>query len=445
MPAKCAATLSDARRIMASPDASSLIGVLLDLHLPDGDGFELLKELHANRPDAAVIVMTANGSINIAVQAMREGADDFLVKPFPQARLATTIQLARDRRRLIKLVRTVSPGLSDDRFEGFVGSDLSMQAVYRMVEQAARSKATVFITGESGTGKEVCAEAIHRRSDRRDNPFVAVNCAAIPRDLIESELFGHVKGAFTGATTDREGVATLAHRGTLFLDEICEMELPMQAKLLRFLQTGAVQRVGSDKTNAIDVRIVCATNRDPMVEVAAGRFREDLYYRLYVIPMNLPPLRERSGDVMKLAMHFLAEFVKEEDKAFSSYDAEAERLLVAYPWPGNIRELQNVIRNVVVLNDGEVVTAEMLPPRLRAAAVPAIRTEAPVQNGQGVGKPIARALTRENIRPIEAVEREHIEAAVAACGGNMTDAAHYLGISVKTIYRKRQAQAATAR
>jgi two-component system repressor protein LuxO len=444
-PVRGAGSLAEAHAILAGPVPP--LAVLLDLRLPDGDGLTLLRELRAGPTDPAVIVMTAHGSIDNAVDAMRDGADDFLVKPFAAARLQTTTRLAIDRRRLVRLVRTVSPGLSDDRYEGFIGADLSMQAVYRMIEQAARSRATVFITGESGTGKELCAEAIHRRSDRRTRRFVALNCGAIPKDLMESEIFGHVKGAFTGATSDREGAAARADGGTLFLDEIGELPPALQVKLLRFLQTGQIQRVGSDRMTTVDVRIVCATNRDPMVEVQAGRFREDLYYRLYVIPLHLPPLRERGDDVLRLTRHFLVQFSEEEQRGFTGLTPEAEATLAGYPWPGNVRELQNVVRNIVVLNDGELVTPEMIPATIRNAAsgrraepgfAPfwlAPDAAEPVGGEQGTAELPASA---DAIRPLADCEREIIEAAIRACGGNMTEAAKRLGISSKTIYRKRQ-------
>jgi DNA-binding NtrC family response regulator len=427
-PVRGAASLGAARAALAGPEPA--VAVLLDLGLPDGDGMELLRELRHGPTDPAVIVMTAHGSVDAAVDAMRDGADDFLVKPCPAARLQTTTRLAIDRRRLVRLVRTVSPGLSDDRFESFIGADLSMQAVYRMIEQAARSKATVFITGESGTGKELCAEAIHRRSDRRSRRFVALNCGAIPKDLMESEIFGHLKGAFTGATADREGAAARADGGTLFLDEIGELALPLQVKLLRFLQTGAIQRVGSDRTATVDVRILCATNRDPLAEVAAGRFREDLYYRLYVVPIHLPALRERGDDVLKIARHFLMQFSAEEGRRFVGFTPDAEARLAAYAWPGNVRELQNAIRNIVVLHNGDRVAADMIPLPIKGAAEtrrPALPRRPELQPAAGPG----------DIRPLAEHEREIIEAAIDACAGNMTEAAKRLGISTKTIYRKR--------
>jgi two-component system repressor protein LuxO len=244
-----------------------------------------------------------------------------------------------------------------------------MRAVYDIIRSVAPSKASVFITGESGTGKELAAEALHKASPRAGKPFIALNCGAIPRDLLESEVFGHVKGAFTGATSDRVGAAKLADGGTLFLDEIGEMPLEMQVKLLRFVQTGTFGAVGSSRLERVDVRFVCATNRDPMLEVQAGRFREDLYYRLYVVPVQLPPLRERGDDVLLVARHFLTQFSREERRRFTGFAPEAERMLMAFSWPGNVRQLQNVVRNIVVLHDGPLVTAAMIPPPVNRAVL----------------------------------------------------------------------------
>jgi len=419
--------VADLKSARAAMRAGCPSAILLDLRLPDGDGIEFLKELRGSGNPVPVIVMTAHGSINTAIDAMKAGADDFIIKPFAPERMITTLSNCIERRRLERIVEVMSPNRGGDSFEGFVGADLAMQALYRMIDQAARSKATVFITGESGTGKEVCAEAVHRRGDRARGPFVALNCGAIPKDLIESEIFGHIKGAFTGATADREGAASRADGGTLFLDEICEMDLGLQTKLLRFLQTGVVQKVGSDKASKTDIRIVCATNRDPLAEVEAGRFREDLYYRLHVVPLHLPPLRERGEDVLLIARRFLEIFGAEEKRRFTGLDPEVEAIFLAYRWPGNVRQLQNVIRNVVVLHDGATVTRAMLPAPLNDM------TPRPVRRQQGLPDD-----PRGVIRPLDQVEREAIEAAIGACAGNMTEAAQRLGISVKTIYRKRQ-------
>jgi two-component system repressor protein LuxO len=325
---------------------------------------------------------------------------------------------------------------------GFIGASLPMQAVYRVIESAAASKATVFITGESGTGKEVCAESIHKASPRRDRPFVALNCSAIPKDLIESELFGHVKGAFTGAVAERIGATQQAHGGTLFLDEIGEMDVNLQAKLLRFLQTGTVQRVGANKTDQVDARIVCATNRDPLAEVAAGRFREDLYYRLHVIPIHLPALRERAEDALLIASHFLDLYAREEGKRFGGFDPEAERLIRDYAWPGNVRQLQNVIRNAVVLHDGDSLGADMLRPALRT---PIDHAAPPRPRAEPASKPLPQttstAEAAQRIRPLARVEQEAIEEAITLCGGNIPRAAALLEVSPSTLYRKRQAWA----
>ncbi len=428
---RLAATLVEARRILVD---ELPIAALIDLRLPDGDGIALIADLKARDPDIAVVVMTAHGSINTAIEAMRAGALDFLVKPFSEERLRTTLRNCLEQRRLARLVRIMSPSLGSEQFEGFVGQDASMQAVYRVIDQAASSRASVFIQGESGTGKEVCADAIHRRSKRRERPFVALNCGAIPHELIESEVFGHVKGAFTGATSDREGAASRADGGTLFLDEICELDLSLQTKLLRFLQTGDVQKVGSDRSLKVDVRILCATNRDPLAMVEAGQFRSDLYYRLHVIPLLVPPLRDRGEDAVLIARHFLTQYAAEESKNFKGFSNEAEEAILRYPWPGNVRELQNVMRQVAVLQSGEIATLDMLPAEMRRAR----RTASPAIAGPSE---LGLAAAKAAIRPLELVEHEAIEQAVRACSGNMTEAAGLLGISVKTIYRKHAREA----
>jgi DNA-binding NtrC family response regulator len=385
-----------------------------------------------------VIVMTDHGSLNLAVEAMRRGASDFLVRPFGPDRLITAVQaawaLAADDQ-----PRSLDPGLAGSAppapnnrtimaaarpvtpdFGGFIGLSPVMQDLYEKIEQVAHSNAPVFITGESGTGKEVCAEAIHRHSRRGDKPFVPLNCAAIPRDLIESELFGHVKGAFTGAIADRDGAAMLADGGTLFLDEIAEMPVDMQTKLLRFLQNQTFMKVGGSKLEKADVRIICATNRDPLAETRVGRFREDLYYRLHVLPLHMPPLRDRGEDVIDIAEVLVRRYNEEEGKRFHGISDDAAMILRSYAWPGNIRQLQNVIRNIIVMHDGDMVLRRMLPGALQQNARSAEQSSA--------ARPI---------RPLAEVERETIESAIAACGGNIPRAAVMLGISPSTIYRKK--------
>ncbi|QWL57035.1 sigma-54-dependent Fis family transcriptional regulator [Aeromonas jandaei] len=408
--------------------------VLLDLELPDMSGMEILQQITEQQLPCAVVVITAHGSVDVAVEAMRLGAFDFLTKPFDSKRLCATARNALKHQQLSSLVAHYRENFERQSFFGFIGASMAMQAVYRIIESAAPSKATVFITGESGTGKEVCAEAIHQCSPRREQPFIALNCAAIPHDLMESEIFGHVKGSFTGAQGDRKGAASLADGGTLFLDEICEMDLDLQSKLLRFIQTGTLQRVGSGKLETVDVRFICATNRDPLLEVKAGRFREDLYYRLHVIPLYLPPLRERGEDILLLARSLLQNYAKEENKRFRDFDAAAARVLLDYPWPGNVRELQNVVRNIVVLNDKELVSPDILPPPLNGVRALAVATTAAQQPAATAATPAVGG----PIRPLWLVEKEVIEQAIASCDGNIPKAAALLEISPSTIYRKKQ-------
>jgi two-component system, repressor protein LuxO len=320
-----------------------------------------------------------------------------------------------------------------------------MQSVYRVIDSAAQSKASVFITGESGTGKEVCAEAIHRASSRASGPFIAINCSAIPKDLIESEVFGHVKGAFTGATANRKGAAQLADGGTLFLDEIGEMDINLQSKLLRFLQNRQVQPVGGSSAVDVDVRVICATNRDPLDEIAQGRFREDLFYRLHVLPIHLPSLQERDEDILEIGQHFLAKYSAEEGKAFTSFAPDVEARFLGFDWPGNVRQLQNVIRNIVVLHNSEFVDLTMLPAPLDTDKPTSsqIRTPASIVT-PSVSTPASDTAqsrphggSRESIRKMADIEQEAIENALEVCEGSVPEAAHYLGISAATIYRKK--------
>lgn len=424
-------------------------GIILDLHLPDMDGLEILKVVHEQAIPISVVVITANGSINTAVEAMRHGAADFVLKPFNADRLVFTLRHALERRQLEQIVETFKEDLDRREYCGFIGSSLAMQAVYRIIGRAAASKATVFITGDSGTGKEVAAEAIHCQSPRKDKPFIVLNCGAIPKDLIESEIFGHVKGAFTGAVAARDGVAALAGGGTLFLDEICEMDLELQVKLLRFLQTGSFQKVGSAETEKVDVRVVAATNRNPWEEVEAGQFREDLYYRLHVIPVHMPPLADRDDDVIEIVEHFLHQFAVEEGKGFKSFSPEAIALMSEYDWPGNVRQVQNVVRNIVVLNDGNVVEIDMFPEPLKSwfggIQAPAELRHAPISPQlvpEGVNEMENQAVADAaqasgfRIRPMWQIEREKIEEAIQACDGNVPRAAAFLELSPSTLYRR---------
>jgi DNA-binding NtrC family response regulator len=433
----CAFSLAEAR---AHLEAVRPHVVLLDLQLPDGDGLELLQKLRSDAPGSRVIVITANGSINRAVQAMRAGAFDFLVKPFDEARLLSAVQNAiasapHPSEEEEAATPEVAPG-----FHGFIGRSAAMDEIYRMVRAIGRSTATVFITGESGTGKEVCARAIHAVSTRAKRAFVPLNCAAIPRDLLESEVFGHLKGAFTGALSDKPGAAAAADGGTLFLDEICEMDLSLQTKLLRFLQTSTIQPVGAARPIPVDVRIVCATNRDPAEEVRRGRFREDLYYRLHVVPIHMPPLRARPEDVMDIAQASLLAFAAEEGKSFTGFDREAAAVLVSRSWPGNVRQLLNVIRNTVVLHDGPLVTAAMFPGEITLDPGPGIGQVAPLPAPRG----LPGSSTRDRVALLVGtamadVERELIEATIEHCDGSIPRAAKVLALSPSTIYRKLEA------
>ena len=414
--------------------------VVLDVNLPDMNGVDILREIKRRELPTEVVIITSNGSINLAVDAMREGAFDFVVKPCTADRLRVTVRNALERRRLSNAVQTLTEEFGRDTFCGFIGGSLAMQPVYRIIQSAAASKATVFVTGESGTGKEVCAEALHRLSKRRHAPFVPINCAAIPHDLLESELFGHVKGAFTGATADRNGAALQAEGGTLFLDEIGEMEPAFQAKMLRFLQTGKVQRIGDERAQDVDVRIVCATNRDPKAEVAAGRFREDLFYRLYVIPIELPPLRDREDDVLLLARAFLDRYSTDDGKQFNAIEPEAEEALLRYSWPGNIRELQNVMRKIVVLNAGPVVEASMMPAELRAGAAVMKTTTATTIPAKAAA---TNGGSEQSIQPLDYVIDSTIQAAIAHFQGSIPKAAAALKVSPSTIYRRLQSRTAS--
>ncbi|MDN3612910.1 sigma-54 dependent transcriptional regulator [Vibrio kagoshimensis] len=477
--------------------------VILDLKLPDMPGEEVLDWISESEIPTAVIIATAHGSVDIAVSLIQRGAEDFLEKPIQADRLKTSVALHLKRAKLEHLVDDIQTKFDRQKFHNFIGSCLPMQAVYKTIDAVAPTTASVFINGESGTGKEVCAEAIHQESQRRDKPFVAINCGAIPRDLMESEIFGHVKGAFTGATTDRKGAAMQAHGGTLFLDELCEMELEMQKKLLRFLQTGTFTPLGGSRELKVDVRIICATNRDPLVEVEEGRFREDLYYRVHVVPIEMPPLRDRGSDIVTLASHFLKLYAKQDKKKFKSIDKETQSILKRYPWPGNVRQLQNVIRNIVVLNNESSVSKDMIPPPINSVktsstpkSISAINSEvksvaqaipdepiqahsslltesspqadgslqtdsfsqtnsseqsfsgsnvtttgAPQHSEDSVTKTVSNILMTPNgqIRPMWKIEREAIQNAISHCDGNVLNAAVLLELSPSTVYRKKQA------
>jgi two-component system repressor protein LuxO len=434
--------------------------VLLDLLLPDGDGIQLLDRILARAPETCVVVMTAHGSIDRAVAAMRAGAHDFLLKPFEEQRFLSAMRAAADEaaRRAAGAAAPIrrSRGAAAEPADptGFIGTSEAMAQVHRTIGAVARSMATVFITGESGTGKELAALAVHARSSRAQGPFIALNCGAIPPDLLESEVFGHMKGSFTGAISDKPGAAAAADGGTLFLDEICEMAPALQTKLLRFLQTSTVQPVGAVRPRKVNVRIICATNRDPVEAVRRGQFREDLFYRLYVVPIHMPPLRERGHDAVEIAAAALERFAAEEGRRFEGLAPETEAFLMAQDWPGNVRQLLNVIRNTVVLNEGGVITPAMLPLPLQSLADPLradplradpfradpLRPDAPVH---GLPRPALPEWTASQPalagKTLAEIERAAIDAALARHGGSVSRAARELDISPSTLYRKLEA------
>ena len=417
--------------------------VLLDIELPDGSGMDFLADIRNLPAPPRVIVMTAHGNSDMAVEAMRQGAFDFLTKPFDAARLRVTLANAASRLQLDRRISELAT-LERDHFGKFIGKSLAMQSVYKTIDLLAASDATGFIVGESGTGKELAVEAIHQRGPRRDKPFIAINCGAIPGELIESELFGHVKGAFTGADKQREGAAGIADGGTLFLDEICEMDLELQKKLLRFVQTGTFCKVGSNRLEKVDVRFLCATNRDPLVEVREGRFREDLYYRLHVVPVRMPPLRERNDDVLMIARHFLTQFSAKEGRAFEGFSTEAEEAIRRYPWPGNVRQLQNVVHQVVVLNDAPLVERHMLPDPVTSGHIDTGVENAGIANEPRSTRPAfdsplaPHVARRQRVEPLWLTEKSAIEAAIEACDGNINRAAGLLEVAPSTVYRKLQ-------
>ena len=426
--------IADAERL---PQLEARSGDIVVLGI-EGAGEACLEAIRQAADFGPVVVASATGSLAFAVAAMRAGAADFLVKPVGADALAAAIRRAVETGSRSKAVtRAADPA----PFGPFVGVSEAMRGVFETISRIAPSRAPVFVTGESGTGKELTAEAIHARSGRA-GAFVAINCAAIPRELMESEIFGHARGAFTGAHDDRPGAAELADGGTLFLDEICEMAPDLQTKLLRFIQTGTVRRIGASAQKPVDVRFVCATNRNPEAEVAERRFRADLFFRLHVLPVHLPPLRERAEDILPLAESFLSDFSAEEQRRFSGFDDGTAALLRSYDWPGNVRQLQNVVRRAVVMNDGERIGPEMLAMALAHAGQPP--ATGPIARPHSISGPGDRAVTafrpdRAAIEPFCVQERRIIEQALAAFHGNVGQAAAALHISASTIYRKKQA------
>ena len=395
--------------------------VLLDIMMGGISGVETLKEIRRRNPDLPVIMLSAQGSVEVAIESLKLGASDYFSKPIDFPKLEIAVRNALQLRQVsLEVSRLKERIQSEAQFENIVSASGEMQEVFRLVSKVKNSNIPVLVMGESGTGKELVSQAIHFNSDRKEAPFVVVNCASIPHELLESELFGHEKGAFTGAYQRRIGRFEQAHQGTIFLDEIGEMDLALQAKLLRVIQTKEFQRVGGNETIVSDVRLVSATNRDIREEVRQKRFREDLYFRIAAFPIVIPPLRLRKSDILVLAEHFLKSFAMPTGKTLR-FSREALRLLYDYPWPGNVRELENVIQRAVVMNEGKEVTPADLPVALQsyASASPA--------------DPFVESETA--VMPLEKVKEAAIRNALKTTKGNIAEASVRLKLGRATLYR----------
>jgi DNA-binding NtrC family response regulator len=393
--------------------------VMTDIKMEKMDGFEVLKQAQQISPETSVIMMTAFASVVSAVEAMRAGAVDYITKPFINDEIRLTIKSILQNRKLQMENQILRQQLSQRpaAFTNIIGSSEPMQKVFSVMEKVIPNKSNILITGESGTGKGLVAQAIHEAGPRKNNPFIAINCGAIPENLLESELFGHKKGAFTSANEDKKGLITMANTGSLFLDEIGELPQALQVKLLHFLQTKELTPVGDTRVISVEVRIISATNADLTQRVKEGRFREDLYYRLNVIEIHMPSLRERRDDIPVLIKHYLAIAAKEAGKTIKDIDYEAMQALLAYDWPGNIRELRNTIERATVLADGEVITMHDLTDKFRTLDIEGVSTSS-----------LRQAL--------DEFEREYIRRSMTENKGNKEAAANKLGVDLATLYRK---------
>lgn len=391
--------------------------LITDLRMDPMSGIDLLREIQSRGIQIAVIMITAFGTIESAVEAMKLGAYDYLTKPFQRDEILLKVRSALEKQRLVRRIELYEKEFGDHyAVENIIGYSQQMREVLQTIQIVANSDTTVLITGETGTGKELVAKAIHNLSRRKQGPFVAINCAALPEQLLESELFGHAKGAFTGASSTRKGLMEEADGGTFFLDEVSSMPLGLQAKLLRALQEKTIRRLGENKTIKLNVRIVSATNEDLLERVKEHTFRQDLYYRLSVVPISLPPLRVRSGDILKLAEHFLREFSRREHKQIKGFDTASIVALNSYSYPGNVRELENIIERAVTLCRGDIITLRELPAELKTEFCP---TNEP-----------------NNLKALEQQERVLVELAVKRNIGNLDKAAEELGIGRTTLWRK---------
>ena len=425
--ATATSTIKEAREAMARDDFDLFLS---DMRLPDGESIQLLRELQLEPNKPLVIVMTAFGSIGSAVDYMRHGAFDYLNKPFPLEELNVVLQKAETFKQLIKVNHYFSQEDPGENTELLLGDSAVIKRVQELVRKIARTEATVLIQGESGTGKELVARSLHTHSPRANQPFIRVNCAAIPENLIESEFFGHEKGAFTGAANRREGRFELAHQGTILLDEISEVGHSLQAKLLRVLQEREFERIGSSKTIKVDVRVIATTNRHLEECIERGEFRQDLYFRLNVVPIHIPPLRDRKEDILLLAEHFIERSARKNGVEIRSMSEACRATLLDHSWPGNVRELQNVIERAVILcMDSDQLQVDHLgltSYSSGAATVSSTRLT-------GIDAP---AETDRKFHTLDEVEKRHILTALEHCHGNRTHAAKALGISVRTLRNK---------
>ena len=412
------------KAIEAPPDV-----IVSDLVMPTLNGLSLLRALREELPEVPVILLTGKGTIDSAVSAIRQGAYDFLEKPVEGQRLRMVVERALEKKATMQVVAALQHDLrqAGGGNRGFVGQSSAIQQVFKLIDNVAGSKTSVVITGESGTGKEMVARAIHGASNRADRPFIAVNCSAIPATLMESEIFGHERGAFTGAEQRRQGCFELAHGGTLFLDEIGELPVELQAKLLRVLEEGTLRRLGGRSEIRVDCRVVCATNRDLKAMIKDGAFREDLYFRLNVFHIELPSLKERREDIPLLVQHFVDRFRADSGKKVRGASQDALQALAAYHWPGNIRELRNTVERAVILCDGDLIEREHLPREI-------------------AGSVLSGSMLKISVgMPLREVEKEYILFSLQENGGNKARTAEVLQISEKTLYNKLNRYAANAR